>query len=149
MTASWQRLHNEFNPFNPKSDRYQISPAASPHIVSSHSMKNLAFQSLLRWKMENIHFSFNRLGECTFWAWERKVWKVHLSLTEYPSSPPPPPPPSPTPTHPLPGIHRIQVLSEAAFEVLTFNARRLKKVPDHDCVHTRAQARCQLRWLAH
>ena len=43
--------------------------------------------------------------------------------------PPPPPPPSPTPTHPLPGIHRIQVLSEAAFEVLTFNARRLKKFP--------------------
>ena len=42
---------------------------------TSPSMKNLAFHSLLRWKMialpilttSLIHFLFKRLGECTFW----------------------------------------------------------------------------------
>ena len=33
-----------------KSDHFQISPAASPEIITSHSMENLAFHSLLRWK---------------------------------------------------------------------------------------------------
>ena len=40
-------------------------------------MKNLAFHSLLRWKMIILPiltytFLFEMLGECTFWAWERK-----------------------------------------------------------------------------
>ena len=39
------------NPFTPKSDKYQISPAASPKIYTSHSTQNLAFRSLLKWKM--------------------------------------------------------------------------------------------------
>ena len=59
------------NPSTPKSDRSKNSV---------HSMKNLAFHSLLRWKMivvpilttSCIHFSLRRLGECTFWTWE---WK--------------------------------------------------------------------------
>ena len=48
--------------------------------ITSHSMKNLAFHSLLRWEMiilpilttSLIHLSLKRLGECTFWTWE---WK--------------------------------------------------------------------------
>ena len=51
-----------------------------PQNMTSHSMENLAFHSLLRWKMIIIqilatplmHFLFKRLGECTFWAQE---WK--------------------------------------------------------------------------
>ena len=46
--------------------------------ITSHSMENLAFHSLLRWKMIILpilptsltHFLFKRLGECTFWAHE-------------------------------------------------------------------------------
>ena len=46
--------------------------------ITSHSMENLAFLSLLRWKMIIIqilatplmHFLFERLGEGTFWAQE-------------------------------------------------------------------------------
>ena len=48
--------------------------------ITSHSMKNLVFHSLLRRKMillpilttSSIHFSLGRLGECTFWTWELK-----------------------------------------------------------------------------
>ena len=53
--------------------------------ITSHSMKNLAFHSLLRWKMitlpilTNITYTFllERLGECTFWAWEWKGLFLH------------------------------------------------------------------------
>ena len=46
--------------------------------ITSHSKENLAFHTLLRWKMIIIqilatplmHFPFKRLGECTFWAQE-------------------------------------------------------------------------------
>ena len=41
------------NPFTPKSDKFQISPARSPEILS-YSIKNVAFHSLLRWKMINL-----------------------------------------------------------------------------------------------
>ena len=39
------------NPPTSKSDQVQISPAASPVIITSHGIENLAFHSLLRWKM--------------------------------------------------------------------------------------------------
>ena len=39
-----------YNPFTPKSDQFQISPAASP-VTLWTSMKNLAFHSLLRLDM--------------------------------------------------------------------------------------------------
>ena len=39
-----------FKPFTPKSDQCQISPAASREILH-YSVKNVAFHSLLRWKM--------------------------------------------------------------------------------------------------
>ena len=50
-----------------------------PHITS-HSMKNLAFHTLLKWNMITtnshytslIHFPLKRLVECTFSTWERK-----------------------------------------------------------------------------
>ena len=40
-----------FNPFTPKSDQCQISPAGVNRNITSHSMKNLAFHSLFRWNM--------------------------------------------------------------------------------------------------
>ena len=46
--VSWFCL--DINPPTPKSDQFQISPAASPEILS-HSMKKLAFQNLPRRKM--------------------------------------------------------------------------------------------------
>ena len=61
------------SPFTCKSDQFHISPAASSSDVPSHSMENLAFHTLLRWKMKQSHshyltytFLFKRLGECTF-----------------------------------------------------------------------------------
>ena len=53
--------------------------------ITSHSKENLAFHSLLRWKMIIIqilatplmHFLFKRLGECTFWAQE---WKGYYGV---------------------------------------------------------------------
>ena len=39
------------NRFTPKSDQHQVSPAAWPNNITLHNMKNLAFHSLLRWKM--------------------------------------------------------------------------------------------------
>ena len=69
-----------FNPFTPESDQCQNSPAASQEIMTSHSMENLTFHSLLRWKViilqilttSLIQLLFERLGEYTFWAQE---WK--------------------------------------------------------------------------
>ena len=49
-------------------------PCSLTRNTTSHSMENLTFHSLLRWKMiilqilatSLIHFLFERLGECTF-----------------------------------------------------------------------------------
>ena len=65
------------NPFTPKSDQVQICLNSN---ITSHSMKNMAFHSLLRLKDDSCTsshyltytFLFKRLGECTFWAWD---WK--------------------------------------------------------------------------
>ena len=59
-----------YNPFTPKSDQFQISRAASPEIQEPHAIKNLAFHSLLRWKMiilpilttPLIYFSLYKIG---------------------------------------------------------------------------------------
>ena len=67
------------NHFTPKSDQCQISPAASPEI-SLHSTKNLAFHSLLRWKMiilpilttSPIHFSLK--------VWENILFELRSSV---------------------------------------------------------------------
>ena len=55
-------------------------PCSLNRNITSHSMENVAFHSLLRWKMiilpilttSLMHFLLGRLGECTFWTWE---WK--------------------------------------------------------------------------
>ena len=68
------------NPFTPKSDQYQISPAALPEILCHTVWRTWPFIALLRWKMiitpilttSLIRVSLGRLGECTFWTWE---WK--------------------------------------------------------------------------
>ena len=51
-------------------------PSSRTRNITSHSKENLAFHSLLRWKVIIIqifatslmHFLFKRLGECTSWA---------------------------------------------------------------------------------
>ena len=58
--------------------------------ITSHSMKNLAFHHLLRWKIiilpilitPLMHFSLGRLGECTFSTWE---WKGQARIS-FPAS---------------------------------------------------------------
>ena len=67
-----------FNPFTPKSDQFQVSPAASPEI-RHHTVWFL--HSLLRWKMIILtilttSLVFGRLGEYTFWTWEWKATSV-------------------------------------------------------------------------
>ena len=50
-------------------------------------MENLAFNSLLRWKVillpilptSLIHFLSNRLGECTFWSQDWKGYMYSIS----------------------------------------------------------------------
>ena len=78
-----------FNPFTPKSDRFSNFSHSLTRNTTSHSLKNVAFHSLHRWKMifvlPNSHcvtykFLYKRLGECiffnlgvnrkTFWPWQ-------------------------------------------------------------------------------
>ena len=67
-------------PFLPKSDRFQISPAASPEILHHTVWRTWPFIAYWdgRWLCYQFlttfhsHVSFKRLGECTFWTWE---WK--------------------------------------------------------------------------
>ena len=52
--------------------------------ITLHSMKNLAFHSLIRWMMIILpilttSLVIKRLGECTFWTWE---WKAAVVLTQ-------------------------------------------------------------------
>ena len=62
-------------------------PCSLTRNMTSHSMENLTFHSLLRWKMIIIqilatplmHFLFKRLGECTFWGVKGLIG--YLSLT--------------------------------------------------------------------
>ena len=66
--------------FTPESYQVQNFPCILTSNISSHTMKNLAFLSLLRWKTIGLptshcitnKFLYKRLGECTFWTWE---WK--------------------------------------------------------------------------
>ena len=70
------------------SDQFQISPAAFPEMLTTHSMKNLTFHSLRGWKMTYYQFwltctflFWKELGECTvctFWTWE---WKAYCYVT--------------------------------------------------------------------
>ena len=47
---TYSGVHGYFHPFTPKSDQLQISPAV-PQEITSHSIENLPFHSLLRWEM--------------------------------------------------------------------------------------------------
>ena len=55
--SQWFR---RWQPFTPKSDQYEISPTASRSNMTSHSMENLAFHSLLRWKMIVLYYQFSQ-----------------------------------------------------------------------------------------
>ena len=78
---TWCYLGNkdEFNPFTPEWSMSKF-PCSLTRNMTSHSMENLTFHSLLRWKViilqilatSVIQSLFERLGEYTFWAQE---WK--------------------------------------------------------------------------
>ena len=78
-----------YNPFTPKSDQFQISPAASP-VTLWTSMKNLAFHSLLRLDMiilpilttSLIHFSF-KLIQIQSHKWEPSPWARTRNKNRY------------------------------------------------------------------
>ena len=65
-------------------------PCSLTRNATSHSMDNVAFHSLLRWKMITptilatplIQFLFKRLGECTFGALGVKRLKLITSWSE-------------------------------------------------------------------
>ena len=69
-----------FNPFTPKSDQIQISPAASPVILHHTVWRTwlfIAYSDGKWFPLPNSHyltytFIFKKLGECTFGTWE---WK--------------------------------------------------------------------------
>ena len=104
MLLLFFRLH----PFSLKSDQFQISnfPCSHTRNITSHSMTNLTFHSLLRWRMIILPIHTTSLGECTVWTWDWKgqmrlrVWCVERYAQSFlrrphPSPLPPPPPPSP------------------------------------------------------
>ena len=69
------------SPFTPKSDQFQIYPRTSLEILTSRSMRNLAFHSLEMKDgyIANSHypsytFLFGWIGECAFWTWGLKGW---------------------------------------------------------------------------
>ena len=72
-------IHNEF--FHSQEQSISSFACGLTRNITSHSMKNLASHSILRWEMIILpilttsltHFLFERLGECAFWNWE---WKV-------------------------------------------------------------------------
>ena len=79
IRTSWKQ-NKQTKPFHSwewSMSNFSCSPTRN---ITSHSKENLAFHSLLRWKMIIIqilatplmHFLFKRLGECTSWAQE---WK--------------------------------------------------------------------------
>ena len=79
---------NIFNPFTPKSDQFQISPAASPEIYLHHTVwrtwlfivyDEVIILPILTTSL--IHFSMKRLGECTFWTWQWKVRSISASCS--------------------------------------------------------------------
>ena len=76
MNTEWPIAY--FNPFTPKCDQFQISPAASPAILHHAVWRTFHSFSLLtqieRWLLDQLSlqyltytFLFKRLGECTFW----------------------------------------------------------------------------------
>ena len=58
-------IKTDINPFTPKSYQVQISPCGLRNITS-HSMKNLVFHSLLRWKMSILPNSYSLLVSIIF-----------------------------------------------------------------------------------
>ena len=74
----WRNVYHY--PFHSQGWSISNFPCSLSRNITSHSMENLAFHSLLRLKMiitpilttSLIHFSLERLGECAFWTWE---WK--------------------------------------------------------------------------
>ena len=77
---TWYRESNQLSPINtvqsPKSDQFQMSPAASPDNITSHSMKNSAFHQLLRWELNDYTTNSNYL-----------TWMYFLNLGERVSNP--------------------------------------------------------------
>ena len=76
-----KRLFLGLNPFTPNSDQFQNFSYSLTSKITSHSMENLAFHSLLRWKMiimyqfslpAHLYIALYKVGRINFWTWE---WK--------------------------------------------------------------------------
>ena len=75
-----------FNPFTPKSDQFQISPAASPRTLHD-SVKNLAFHSfqmkmiiLPKFLPPHLYISLQMVGKMYFLNWGVKGLIYNLSF---------------------------------------------------------------------
>ena len=82
----WQHdlgLLGRLNPLTPKSDQSQISPAASPQIFH-HSMKNLAFHSLLRQKMIILPILTTSLIHFSLQGWENVLFELESYVSVSP-----------------------------------------------------------------
>ena len=85
----------KINPFSPKSDQFQISPAASPVILHHILWRIRLFIALLRCKIiilpilttSLILLLFKRLWECTFWTWDWKGQPFHSMGNQFQVSP--------------------------------------------------------------
>ena len=83
-------LEHTLNPFTPKSDQLQVSPAASPEILHhTEVINNLAFHRLLRWKTIILpilttslrHFSLKGLENLLFeFGSERVKMVTHFTV---------------------------------------------------------------------
>ena len=66
----------QINPATPTSDQCQISPAASPEIYTIHSMENVTFHSLLRWKIIILPILANSFLHFLFKGWENVLFEL-------------------------------------------------------------------------
>ena len=70
---------NDYNPFTPKSNQFQIFPAVSPEILHHTVWRMWLCIAYSDWKMiilPILPHSY-RLGEFTFWTWEWKSQVKH------------------------------------------------------------------------
>ena len=66
----------KFNPFTPKSDQLQISPAASPEILHYTVQRTWLFHSLLRWKIIILSILSVSLTHFSLKGWEIVLFEL-------------------------------------------------------------------------
>ena len=65
-----------FNPFTPKSDQCQISPAASPEILHYTVWRTWVFIALLRWKLIILPILATSLVHFSLKGWENVLFEL-------------------------------------------------------------------------